>query len=418
MSAYDPLADVDVAALAEAQARLTEALEAVGAAIDAGKHVQARRDLEALEASAAAEAEAVPDPEASGADGPPTLDSLRKRLNEADPVGAAGIRPLAAMAGDLPRPVLWMDSRRGGGTVLRAGDVAALGGAGGVGKSFATLALAVAAAEPGDGPGDAVGLHVRRGPAVLIGYEDDPATVAWRVGLIAARSGPIPDPAPDALHLVPDPDPLMTADPDRPGAAAEAPGWQTLWRGVRKLAPSLVIVDPASAALADANQNDGATVRRFIRALAREAERGGWGVLLVAHSTKAARYGGDPGPRRNRRKRAMVGRLPGRPAHARRRSRPGRGRMPQGQSRAARMGRHPRSRLAHADRRSGPVRGLATLRTLRPPGMGRRTAMADGCGLCPHDRLPGSGTRTDDKRPNGQEAGTGSVRETGRRWGD
>ena len=126
MSAYDPLADVDVAALAEAQARLTEALEAVDAAIDAGKHVQARRDLEALEASAAAEAEAVPDPEASGADGSPTLDSLRKRLNEADPVGAAGIRPLAAMAGDLPRPVLWMDSRRGGGTVLRAGDVAAL----------------------------------------------------------------------------------------------------------------------------------------------------------------------------------------------------------------------------------------------------------------------------------------------------
>ena len=166
---------MDAAALDEKQARRTEALEAVDAAIDAGKHVQARRDLEALEASAAAEAEAVPDPEASGADGPPTLDSLRKRLNEADPVGAAGIRPLASMAGDLPRPVLWMDSRRGGGTVLRAGDVAALGGAGGVGKSFATLALAVAAAEPGDGPGDAVGLHVRRGPAVLIGYEDDPA---------------------------------------------------------------------------------------------------------------------------------------------------------------------------------------------------------------------------------------------------
>ena len=119
---------------------------------------------------------------------------------------------------------------------------------------------------------------------------------AGRAGLIAARSGPIPDPAPDGLHLVPDPEPLMTADPDRPGAAAEAPGWRTLWRGVRTLAPSLVIVDPASAALADANQNDGATVRRFIRALAREAERGGWGVLLVAHSTKAARYGGDPGP--------------------------------------------------------------------------------------------------------------------------
>ena len=299
MSAYDPLANVDAAALDEKQARQTDALEAVDAAIDAGKHVQARRDLEAIEASAAAEAEAVPDPEASGADGPPTLDSLRTRLDAADPVGAAGIRPLQDFAGrELPRRVLWMDSRLGGGTVLRVGDVAVIGGAGGVGKSFATLALAVAAAstDPDPGPAEAVGLHVRRGGAVLIGYEDDPVTVAWRAGLIAARSGAEPSTIPDRLAVVPDPSPLMEADYDRPGDIRGADGWRALWDGIAARAPSLVIVDPASAALSGVNQNDGGTVRHFVRALAREAGRGGFGVVIVAHSTKDARYGGDPGP--------------------------------------------------------------------------------------------------------------------------
>lgn len=66
--------------------------------------------------------------------------------------------------------------------MLRIGDVCALGGAGGVGKSLASLA--VAAASPGNGPAHAIGLEVRRGGAALIGIEDDPATVAWRAALI------------------------------------------------------------------------------------------------------------------------------------------------------------------------------------------------------------------------------------------
>ena len=134
---------------------------------------------------------------------------------------AAGIRPLQDFAGrELPPRVLWMDSRLGGGVVLRVGDVAVIGGAGGVGKSFATLALAVAAAstdpdpDRDPGPAEAVGLHVRRGAAVLIGYGDDPVTVAWRAGLIAARSGAEPSTIPDRLAVVPDPSPLMEADYD------------------------------------------------------------------------------------------------------------------------------------------------------------------------------------------------------------
>ena len=289
---------LDPAAMAEKQARQTDALETVAAAIDGGDFDRARLELAAIDAEArraAAAVDADPTPEA------PTLDSLRTRLDAADPVGAAGIRPLQDFAGrELPRRVLWMDSRLGGGTVLRVGDVAVIGGAGGVGKSFATLALAVAAAstdpDPGPGPAEAVGLHVRRGGAVLIGYEDDPVTVAWRAGLIAARSGAEPSAIPDRLAVVPDPSPLMEADYERPGNIRDSDSWPALWDGIAARAPSLVIVDPASAALSGVNQNDGGTVRHFVRALAREAGRGGFGVVIVAHSTKDARYGGAPGP--------------------------------------------------------------------------------------------------------------------------
>lgn len=219
--------------------------------------------------------------------------AARGVLDALAPALAVGLAPVASFEADRPDRVLWMDPERGGGTVLRAGDCALLSGAGGSGKSFASLALAVAAAT---GRGEAVGLNVRPGPAVLIGYEDDPATVRWRAGLIAAESGPNPIAPPGGLHLIPDPPPLMDANPEAPGRVRRCATWGALWAAVRAVGPSLVIVDPASAALAGVNQNDGGSVRRFVRALAQEAARGGWGCLIVAHSTKAARYGEDPGP--------------------------------------------------------------------------------------------------------------------------
>lgn len=288
---FDPLAHVDEAADAEAMARRAETLDTIRDAIRTGDYATARRELDAFEAAT----REAPDP-LEGLDEAGTPDALRRILDRADP-GPEPVRPLSAFAGrDLPRPVLWMDSRRGGGTVLRAGDVALLSGAGGVGKSFASLALAVAASTPRDRPGEAIGLHVRTGGAVVASFEDDPETMAWRAGMITARSGPDPGTLPEALHVIPDPHPLMTANEDRPGEARRADGWRSLWDRIAARGPALVIVDPASAALAGVNQNDGATVRRFVRALATEAARGGFGVLLVAHSTKAARYGGDPGP--------------------------------------------------------------------------------------------------------------------------
>ena len=67
--------------------------------------------------------------------------------------------------------------------------------------------------------------------------------------------------------------------------------WGSIWARVRELGPSLVIIDPVSAALEAPNMNDSGPVRGFMRALAREAKEAGCGVLLVAHDTKASREG-------------------------------------------------------------------------------------------------------------------------------
>jgi len=211
------------------------------------------------------------------------LERARRRANAVD--------ALKYLDTPEPEPVLWAEGWAKGGSVLRTGEVTVLSGAGGAGKSYLTLQLALAACR--EGSGNACGFQARtdRAGAVLIGYEDAPETVAARLRLVAGGKWA------EGLRLFPDPDPLMQANPDRSGEAFKSVTWSELWGSVRESDPSLVVVDPASAALSGANLNDGGTVRRFVRALSSEAKRGGFGVLLVAHSTKEARYGKeDPGP--------------------------------------------------------------------------------------------------------------------------
>ena len=208
----------------------------------------------------------------------------------------------------IPDPILWRDPGADDGAfpdaVLSAGEVAILAAEGGTGKSTLTLALALAAANAAqDGAnsgaaggqrvresavsGAACGLRVRPGGAVIVGYEDSPARMAHRLGWIAdAEDCSFPR---RLLRIAQDPDPLFVADPEAPGRAAPGPHWPRLWDAVRAANPVLVVVDPVSLALADASVSEAGPVRAFMGALRREAERGGFGVLAVAHSTKAAR---------------------------------------------------------------------------------------------------------------------------------
>ena len=125
----------------------------------------------------------------------------------------------------------------------------------------------------------------------ILNYEDSPVRMANRLDRMSGAAG-----IPDTIRLWRDPAPLFVADH---GEARPCPQWPALWKAVRDLDPSLVIVDPASAAMAGVSVSEGGPVRAFMRALTGEAERGGFGVLIVAHDTKAARNeakaGGDPG---------------------------------------------------------------------------------------------------------------------------
>ena len=156
-----------------------------------------------------------------------------------------------------------------------------------------TLALAVAgalAADLGKDYGQACGLRVVPGPVALASYEDSPASIYGRMGCMGRTA------AADRIHCLSNPPPLWTADS---GASRQADWWRDLWQYVCDIGAPLVIVYPASAALADADVSQTGPVRKFLRALMHEARQAECGVLVVSHSTKAARNalrrGDDPG---------------------------------------------------------------------------------------------------------------------------
>ena len=199
-----------------------------------------------------------------------------------------------------PPPVLWRDQDGHEGApahaLISVGETGILAAPGGSGKSYITLALARAAATAHATKaayGAACGLRVRTGPVVLISYEDSPVRVAARLRAM----GDIPA----DIHCWPDPGPLFEAHADGPGRgrAIPAAAWRPLWDAIGTITPSLVVIDPASAALADVSVSESGPVRAFLAALGREATRIDCGILIVAHDTKAARNeaaaGGDPG---------------------------------------------------------------------------------------------------------------------------
>ena len=200
-----------------------------------------------------------------------------------------------------PAPVLWRDPEptepEAGevDAVLSVGEVAILASAGGLGKSCLTLALAVASATAAEADreyGGACGLRVKSGGAVLVSYEDSPARIGARLHWFT-------DTAPVRLHLWADPLPLFQTDPDSRSAVTQCDAWEGLWREIKATAPALVIVDPASAALADADTSQTGPARTFLRKVSQEAATADCGVLVVSHDTKSARSlamaGQDPG---------------------------------------------------------------------------------------------------------------------------
>ena len=246
------------------------------------------------------------------------MRALEAGDRDADEAGAPApdlpvARPITHWQNEsAPAAVLWRDlgeakpsgiSDEAKDAICSAGEPCILAAPGGSGKSYLTLALAataVGAASAEAAFGTACGLRIRPGPVVLLSYEDRPRRTWHRFRYVAgADNCSIPDEVRANVHVIDPAVPLYEADPDKRLGIRPALGWAALWTAVENIQPSLVIVDPLSAALEGVSVNEGSAVRRFMAAVADASDRFNVGLLFVAHDTKAARSetrrGGDPG---------------------------------------------------------------------------------------------------------------------------
>lgn len=161
---------------------------------------------------------------------------------------------------------------------MRRGEVAALGGAGGSGKSYLALGLCGAAA---GGGGRYAGFDVASGPALVWSREGGAEVAVRRLKRIGASKN---------VHVVASPRALIREADG--GLIQPVPReWNRLADTSERLQPALILIDPALSALDIENPDAPRPVRRAIEHfedLARDAEAA---VLMIHHSTKAARYG-------------------------------------------------------------------------------------------------------------------------------
>lgn len=189
----------------------------------------------------------------------------------------------------LPAPVVWRDRGADGDEsgapahcVVAVGEVAVLAGAGKGGKSYLAVGLGVAAAAAhGEGRayGVTCGLRVLAGRVLIVSYEDAPKRIDERVSAMAG--------GPEDVNLVPHPPPIYGYDRGS-GRWGPVGAWSVLWDAVRDAAPKLVVVDTAPKAMGGETNDPGAVIG-FLAALEREARRGRFAILVLAHDTKASR---------------------------------------------------------------------------------------------------------------------------------
>ena len=202
---------------------------------------------------------------------------------------------------DIHRPKRLMSAFKQNGSLLTVGNILLLSGSGGIAKSPLALSMALAMAYRGaTGQGELAGglFAGAGGPALIASYEDDPTDVAYRIRALARQwwvpnDDEVTTTLRERLHVM-----GMAGRPlygphssqgtlyaSRPGPLE---GWDDLWRGVESTGARLVVIDPALCAyVGDANA--AAPVREFLGAVTEQAKALQCGVLLVAHSTKAAR---------------------------------------------------------------------------------------------------------------------------------
>ena len=119
---------------------------------------------------------------------------------------------------------------------------------------------------------------------LLVSYEDRPARIAARL-----RAMEVTERALKRLHIAIDPEPLWKPADRTAGGACVTAAFRALSEQLGALRPSLLVLDPISAAAGSLNLNDGGAARYAVRSLAKLSADRGVGILVVAHDTKSAR---------------------------------------------------------------------------------------------------------------------------------
>ena len=139
-------------------------------------------------------------------------------------------------------------------------------------------------------------MSVRPGRSAILSYEDRPYTVAARAeqAMKLLNGTANRDRLSDRVKVVPMRGrPLFGVSGAEHALTRPEPlgDWRPAFEAVREHETDLLILDPAlSAYVADPNATQ--FVRLFLDALYAEAEAGGFGVLLIAHSSKAGHRSG------------------------------------------------------------------------------------------------------------------------------
>ena len=206
------------------------------------------------------------------------MSDFATRLREAtaDPVNederspeSAGLRLLTRRASEIdPRDIDWLWK-----PWLPAGMVGVFAGYGGSGKSTVALSIAAAGSTAGTLPDGQTAPLVS---TLIFAAEDSPEhTIIPRLIALDADL--------DRIHVV-----------DGVGRPGDEPGWVTLRntvplieQSVREHAIGLVIIDPVSSFIGDANGDKESDVRSGIMPIVAMAERTGCAVLLIRHVSKA-----------------------------------------------------------------------------------------------------------------------------------
>ena len=203
--------------------------------------------------------------------------------------------PAARSASEIddprPSPILSPAGKFCTGAVLSEGEICLLAGEGGVGKSALAGEIALAVAGNARGAGGLLAVH-GGGPVLWVTYEETPGELAARlktraravgvnarnVHVLDMRGGwPLFGPGADGRSSA-----FYHARPE------QLIGWEPMEAAVGGLEPRLIVIDPVLAAYVG-EPNSAPPVREFLGALASLAREHSAGVLVLAHSTKAAR---------------------------------------------------------------------------------------------------------------------------------